>query len=94
MKREDDISKKQLHPSDIELQLEDALNNEKKKRYIFNESPPGEPANMDDLRDPRFFMSKVDDDSMEDTQGRQQLSDSKPAPSIENFEVELKKAHN
>ena len=69
--------------------------NEKLKQLDVSSTPDNKSSaqksrgSIEDLRDPRFFMSKVDDESLGDTQGkntpinfenRQELSDGKPAP--------------
>lgn len=69
--QEDAASKgmKTVDPSDIELQLEDALENQKRKQdqpQSAEKEEKSQSGNMEDLRDPRFFMSKVDDESVED----------------------------
>ena len=64
-----------LDPNSIELQLEDALMNEKLKQLDVvstpeNKSSAEKSRGIEDLRDPRFFMSKVDDESLGDTHGK------------------------
>lgn len=62
---------KSVDPSDIVLQLEDGLETQKRRQDSVAKTGSKEEKsqkghNLEDLRDPRFFMSKVDDESVED----------------------------
>ena len=67
---------KSVDPSDIVLQLEDDLQTQKRKQDSVAKSASKDERtskgnNLEDLRDPRFFMSKVDDESVEDQTAQQ-----------------------
>ena len=90
---QEDLSKglKTVDPSEIELQLEDALENEKRKSHEISQSPQQDSlkTNLEELRDPRFFMSKVDEESLEDTAAKPKAHDfgarrAQPASPIES----------